>query len=411
MPLLTQNAVDVVGISKRFRFPSAGREATLKDLAVRRVHRAGRYSIVNALDDVTFSVGRGETLGVVGENGSGKTTLLRILAGVTKPDRGEVRMRGTTAPLLGLGAGFNPFLSGRENALIELLTLGLSRSEAKRQLPEVVEFSELEEFIDAPVRTYSSGMAMRLAFAAAIRVDPEILLIDEVLSVGDERFAAKCTAWLDSFRRRGKTTIMVTHDSAAVVSQCDTALWLEQGRAVAFGKPLEVVRAYLSAKSGRPVAETLGLAQPGPEALAAMAAAYRERIANLLPKLRLPLIGFVRQVGSTKGAYEDGWTDGLLEFTVEPLRDVRGLRVRSTVPAGMPEGNTMELAIDGVPVETAPVSGGAEVVMQCDVALERGKAATIRVVSSATVNHSALGFSDDLRDFGVRVDEIVFDHD
>ncbi len=201
MPSLGENAVDAVGISKRFRFRSTAKQATLKDLVVRRVRHDGRFGIVDALDDVTFSLPRGQTLGVIGENGSGKTTLLRILCGITKPDRGEVRVRGNLSPLLALGTGFNPYLTGRENAMIELLTLGLDRREAKRQLDDVIEFSELGEFIDAPMRTYSTGMAMRLAFAAAIRVDPDILLVDEALSVGDERFAAKCAVWLDEFQK------------------------------------------------------------------------------------------------------------------------------------------------------------------------------------------------------------------
>jgi ABC-type polysaccharide/polyol phosphate transport system ATPase subunit len=408
--LPSYNAADVAGISKRFRFRSAARPATLKDLVVRRVHSEGRYGVVEALRDVTFSLSSGRTLGIIGENGSGKTTLLRILSGVTKPDQGEVRLRGSIAPLLELGAGFNPYLTGRENAMIELLTLGMSRSDAKRQLENVIEFSELEEFIDAPIRTYSSGMVMRLAFAAAIRVDPDILLIDEVLSVGDERFAAKCQAWLDDFKRRGKTTILVTHDTSAVAYQCDVGLWLDNGRVAAFGERMGVIRAYTSAKSGKPVAETLA---PEPfdsiEYATAMADGYRARIAGLLPLLRLPLVGYVRQTGKIKGGYEDGWTDGALEFSIEPLRDVCGWTVRATSPAGMPDGNTVSISVDGIPLASAAIPSG-ETVLRCEGRIARGKSATVRITSSATVNHHDLGISDDVRDVGVRIDEIEFEH-
>jgi ABC-type polysaccharide/polyol phosphate transport system ATPase subunit len=403
------NAVQAVGVSKRFRFPTAARESTLKDLVVRRVRREGRFAVVDALADVTFSVSAGTTLGVIGENGSGKTTLLRILSGITRPDSGEVSVRGSIAPLLALGAGFNGSLTGRENAMIELLSLGLGRAEAKREMEAVIDFSELAEFIDAPVRTYSTGMAMRLAFAAAIRVDPEILLIDEVLSVGDERFAAKCTAWLDAHKARGKTTIMVTHSTAMVPAYCDVALWLDGGRVTAFGDPVEVVRSYVQAKSGKPVAETL--ADPNVatvEAAAAIAETYRARIAGLLPLLRLPLIGYVRQSGPIKGAYEDGWTDGALAFELEPLRDVASWTVRATIPAGMPADATVSVEIDGSVVAIGSAPAG-EILLRCDAPLVKGRVSKIRIVSSATVNHHAMGISGDLRDVGARVDEIVFD--
>ncbi|HVA32741.1 MAG TPA: ATP-binding cassette domain-containing protein [Candidatus Baltobacteraceae bacterium] len=407
--LSSDNAVDVAGVSKRFRFPSVSKQATLKDLVVRRVRHEGRFNVVDALQDVTFSVRRGQTLGVIGENGSGKTTLLRILCGITRADRGEARLRGTVAPLLALGTGFNPYLTGRENALIELLTLGMGRREARRQLDDVIAFSELGEFVDAPMRTYSTGMTMRLAFAAATRIDPDILLIDEVLAVGDERFAAKCAAWLDDFRSRGKTTLLVTHNSHAVAAQCDVALWLDNGRVAAFGGAVDVVRAYTQAKSGKPVAETIAPAAQTLESAKELANTYRERLAGLLPLLRVPLIGYVRQEGTIKGGYEDGWTDGALEFAVVPLRDVRHWAIRATVPAGMTAETTVDVHVDGTPVATAPAAS-TELVLHCDVPLAAGAKVTIRVLSSSTVNHHALGISGDLRDVGPRVDEIVFEH-
>ncbi len=304
----THIMVEAIGISKSFRFAASGRPSTLKDLVLQRVRFDGHYGIVDALQDVNFSLKRGQSLGVIGENGSGKTTLLRILAGITQPDSGAVRIGGTVAPLLSVGAGFNPYLSGRENALIELLTLGMTRTEAQAQIDDVVAFSELAEFIDAPLRSYSAGMTMRLAFAAAIRVDPDVLLIDEVFAVGDERFAAKCTAWLADFKARGKTTILVTHDSHAVAAQCDIALWLDKGHVAAFGERMDVIRAYARATSGKPVADAVAPRAASLESATAMADTYRARIAGLLPLLRLPLIGYVRQTGKNQG-----WIRGRLD--------------------------------------------------------------------------------------------------
>jgi ABC-type polysaccharide/polyol phosphate transport system ATPase subunit len=371
-------AVEVAGVSKRYRFPAVARYATLKELVVRRVRVEGRYGIVDALDDVTFAVRRGQTLGIVGQNGSGKTTLLRVLCGISRPDRGQVRLRGSVAPLLALGSGFNPYLTGRENAVIELLTLGLDRREARRRLDDVIAFSELGEFIDAPMRTYSNGMQMRLAFAAATCVDPDILVVDEVLAVGDERFSAKCAAWFDQFKRRGRTVILVTHSLSTVTAQCDAALWLDNGRVAAFGEPAAVIHAYVAAKAG--------------------------------PMTSLPLVGDVRQEGTVRGGFADGWTNGALEFAVAPLRDVRAWSVRATIPAGMPSDATVAIELDGRPVASAPASLAA-IVVRCNAPIPKGRSASVRIASSATVNHHALGIGDDQRDLGPRIDEIVFEHE
>lgn len=385
---LPDHAVDAVGVCKRFKFRARSGQATLKDLLVRKDHASRGRRFVQALDDVTFSVPRGCTLGVIGENGSGKTTLLRVLAGITRPDRGEVRVRGNVAPMLALGTGFNPQLTGRENAMIELLMLGLTRSEALRQIGEVIEFAELGDFIDAPMRTYSSGMAMRLGFAAAIRVDPEILLVDEVLSVGDERFAVKCAAWLDDFKRRGKTTVIVTHNTGLVASQCDLALWLHKGHAAAFGTPTGVVHSYLQASSE---------------------VAYQVGMPGLLPLVRLPLIGEVRQQGEVSGAFDDGWTNGALEFVFEPLRDVRGWTIRATIPTGMPTDATLSAEVDGAVLSSAITTPGV-LTLRCEKHVPKGRAARVRIFSSSTVNHRAMGISSDVRDLGPRIDEIVFEH-
>jgi hypothetical protein len=247
-------------------------------------------------------------------------------------------------------------------------------------------------------------MAMRLAFAAAARIDPEVLLIDEVLTVGDERFAAKCAAWLDDFKNRGKTTILVSHSAAVVADRCDRVLWLSDGRVAAFGDPAAVIRAYTLKTRGAPVAEMLPRVQHGE---AALAEAYRSRIARMLPLLRLPLVGYVRQSG-VKGAYEDDWTDGALEFTFEALREVRGWTARATVPEGMPHGATIAMEVDGTVVSSADARPGA-IALRCEIPIAAGGSARVRILSSATVNHGEMGISGDLRDIGARVDEITFD--
>jgi ABC-type polysaccharide/polyol phosphate transport system ATPase subunit len=203
-----------------------------------------------ALDGVSFDVPRGCTFGVIGENGSGKSTLLKLLAGITKPTRGTLDVSGRLSALIELGAGFHPEISGRENVAINGIMLGLSRREVQERFDDIVAFAELEKFIDAPVKTYSSGMYMRLGFAVAIHVDPDVLLIDEVLAVGDEGFTRKCLDKIGEFRRRGKTIVLVTHSLGLVEKMCDEALWLRQGRVAGAGDPKRVVDAYLTYVAG-----------------------------------------------------------------------------------------------------------------------------------------------------------------
>ncbi len=203
-----------------------------------------------ALDQVSFEVPRGSTFGVIGENGSGKSTLLKLLAGITKPTSGLVRVNGRISALIELGAGFHPEISGRENVTINGIMLGLSRREIEARFDEIVAFAELERFIDAPVKTYSSGMYMRLGFAVAIHVDPEVLLIDEVLAVGDEAFTRKCLDKIGEFRRRGKTIVLVTHSLGLVEKICDDVLWLRKGQTADRGDPKRIVDAYLTHVAG-----------------------------------------------------------------------------------------------------------------------------------------------------------------
>ena len=238
------DAIQVTSVSKRFQFPAIHRHATLKDFALRALRSEGGNKIVDALNDVTFSVEHGSMLGVIGRNGSGKTTLMRILAGILTPDHGTVKIEGSLAPLLALGIGFHPDLTGREGARIELLSLGFSRSEVSGLMDEIIAFSEIGEFVDAPVRTYSIGMVMRLAFSVAICVNPDVLLLDEVLAVGDEKFAQKCLGCISDFRKQGKTIVLVTHNAEVVETWCDLALWLDNGTVRAFGDPATVVAGY-----------------------------------------------------------------------------------------------------------------------------------------------------------------------
>ncbi len=194
--------------------------------------------------DLSFEVSSGEMVGIVGRNGSGKSTLLKLLAGIVRPTRGSVEVRGRLAALLELGAGFHPEISGRENILINGLLLGLSRREISQRFGQIVRFAELEEFLDAPVKTYSSGMAVRLGFSIAAHSDPDVLLVDEVLAVGDEAFSHRCLEKFAEFERAGKTILVVSHDLALVSERCRRAIWLDHGRLEADGPARETVALY-----------------------------------------------------------------------------------------------------------------------------------------------------------------------
>src|SRR5918999_827813 len=242
------NAIELSNVSKIYRRYSRRRQfATLKSalLSGSLIRDLRPDETFPALTDVSFTLPAGRTLGVIGRNGSGKSTLLKLVAGITKPTQGEVRVRGRISALIELGAGFHPEISGRENVFINGIMLGLSKREIARRFDEIVEFAELQDFIDAPVKTYSSGMYMRLGFAVAIHVDPEVLLVDEVLAVGDEAFMHKCLDKFAEFRRRGRTVLLVTHSLDMVRRLCDGALWLDSGVARLQGDPKRVVDAYL----------------------------------------------------------------------------------------------------------------------------------------------------------------------
>lgn len=198
-----------------------------------------------ALRDVSFEIVAGETFGIIGPNGAGKSTVLKLMARILEPTSGEVTVRGRISPLLELGAGFHPELTGRENVYLNAALFGVSQAEAQDRYDEIVEFSELKDFIDAPLKHYSSGMYMRLGFAVAANIIPDILLVDEVLAVGDEAFQRKCLRKIEEFRREGRTIVFVSHDLDTVRRICRRTLWLDQATVQAVGPTDDVVNAYL----------------------------------------------------------------------------------------------------------------------------------------------------------------------
>jgi ABC-type polysaccharide/polyol phosphate transport system ATPase subunit len=240
-------AIELVNVSKVYRRYGGRQFATLKSALLQRsiLRTLKPRETFSALRDVSFTVPKGSTYGVIGPNGSGKSTALKLVAGITKPTTGTVRVQGRISALIELGAGFHPEISGRENVFINGIMLGLTKRQIHERFDEIVEFAELTDFIDAPVKTYSSGMYMRLGFAVAIHVDPDVLLVDEVLAVGDEGFTHKCLDKFAEFRRRGKTILLVTHALSLVERFCDEALWLDAGVARSHGDPKRVVSEYL----------------------------------------------------------------------------------------------------------------------------------------------------------------------
>ena len=232
-------------VSLQFRVPSEGKISTLKEWLIRRASSpVGRHNVVRALDGVSFSGKRGEAVGVIGRNGAGKSTLLRIAAGILQPSAGSAIIRGRIAPVIELGIGFEQELTGRENIVFNGALLGRSQQEMHRRMNEIVDFAELDAFIDQPIRTYSTGMVARLAFAVATTVDAQVLLLDEVLSVGDEQFKRKCHDRMTAFRERGITILFVSHDLGAVESLCDRAIWLVGGEPRATGPAPDVIGEY-----------------------------------------------------------------------------------------------------------------------------------------------------------------------
>src|SRR3954453_6149564 len=240
--------IRVQGVTQRFRLIQE-RPDTLRELFAKFFRHQTHYHDFDAVQNVSFDVQQGEMVGIVGRNGSGKSTLLKIIAGVYQPTAGQVEVNGSIAPLIELGAGFHAELTGRENVLMNGLLMGFSKRQMQEREASILEFAGIGDFIDAPVKQYSSGMYMRLAFAVATEVDPDILVVDEILAVGDEPFQRKCFERIERFRRSGKTILFVTHSMQQVVEHCDRAIYLDGGKVAADGKPERVVDLYFAANA------------------------------------------------------------------------------------------------------------------------------------------------------------------
>jgi lipopolysaccharide transport system ATP-binding protein len=235
---LMDPAVRAVELSKSYRLYSNPRDRFLE------IFGRPRHTVFPALEGVSFEVGRGETVGLIGQNGAGKSTLLKLLCGVSQPTSGVLETDGSIASILELGMGFHPEFSGRDNAALNAAILGLSPSEIRRALPRIMEFSELGRFLDQPVKTYSSGMYMRLAFSVAVNVEPDILIIDEALAVGDGHFQKKCVDKIREFQQRGRTIVFCSHSLYYISTLCSRTIWLDQGSVRRIGPSVDVIHDY-----------------------------------------------------------------------------------------------------------------------------------------------------------------------
>jgi lipopolysaccharide transport system ATP-binding protein len=245
---VTDPAVRVVGVSKKFTLHTEKRNSVKERLVRGRARTDGDFW---ALSDVSFDVPRGTTFGLIGHNGSGKSTMLKLLAGVHRPTSGSVITDGRVSALLELGAGFHGELTGRENVHLNGSILGLSRRQIDQSMEKIIDFADIGEFIDAPVKVYSSGMYVRLGFSIAVTVDPEILIVDEIIAVGDEEFQRKCFDYMFELRKRGTTIVLVTHSMGLVQDMCDKAVWLDHGRVQRIGDSREVVQGYLDSVNSK----------------------------------------------------------------------------------------------------------------------------------------------------------------
>jgi homopolymeric O-antigen transport system ATP-binding protein len=242
-PVTGEAVLRLENVSVRYRAPQE-RVGTLKEYAIRRLQQRVVFTDFYALDGVNLEINRGETFGIIGRNGAGKSTLLKVVSRVLVPTQGRVWIEGRVSPLLELGAGFHPELTGRENVFLNGTLLGHARREIQTRMDGILEFAELGGFIEAPLRTYSSGMVARLGFAVATAWQPEILILDEVLAVGDEAFRRKCETRMEAFRSTGTTTLLVTHDMNSVVSLCSRAALLEHGKVISAGAVSDVIKDY-----------------------------------------------------------------------------------------------------------------------------------------------------------------------
>jgi len=323
-------AVSIEGLVKEYRLgQSAQLHGTLAE-AVGNVLRPRRtHETIRALDGVSFEVRRGEVLGVIGRNGAGKTTLLKLLSRITRPTAGVARVWGTLGSLLEVGTGFHPDLTGRENVYLNGAILGMKRREIEARFDEIVAFAEIERFLDTPVKRYSSGMYLRLAFAVAAHLEPEILVVDEVLAVGDAEFQRKCLGKMSEVSGAGRTVLLVTHNMAAITTLATSCLWLDGGQIIQSGRPDEVVASYLSS----------GLAAGRTGYADLSSAALRQGVPKRTQgELRFDWVRLVDGEGATTGVF----------FEDEPLRIELGLSTR--VPADRVELLLKVQTVEGTPV-------------------------------------------------------------
>ena len=240
---MSENSISVKNVSKNFRLYHEKR-TTLYESITGSINRKPHYEILQVLDNVSFNVKKGESFGIVGRNGSGKTTLLRILSHIYQPDDGSVETNGTVVPVLALGLGFHPELTAITNIYQSSILLGITKNQIAERIDKIIKFADLEKFADTKLKNFSSGMAMRLAFATAVQVDPAVLLLDEVIAVGDLNFQKKCLDVMLDFKKRGKSIVLVSHNPSDVKQLCDRAMFLKDGSIDIIGKPAQVLDSY-----------------------------------------------------------------------------------------------------------------------------------------------------------------------
>ena len=240
---MSENSINVKNVSKKFRLYHEKR-TTLFESITGSINRKPHYETLQVLNDISFNVKKGESFGIVGRNGSGKTTLLRILSNIYQPDSGSVETNGIVVPVLALGLGFHPDLTAITNIYQSSILLGISKKQIKEKIDDIIKFAELEKFADTKLKNFSSGMQMRLAFATAVQVDPAVLLLDEVIAVGDINFQKKCLDVMLDFKKRGKSIVLVSHNSGDIEQLCDRAMFLKDGHIEILGKPDKVLDSY-----------------------------------------------------------------------------------------------------------------------------------------------------------------------
>ncbi len=240
---MSEYSIKGKNISKKFRLYHEKR-TTIYESIIGSINRKPHYEILQVLDDISFEVKKGESFGIVGRNGSGKTTLLRILSHIYQPDSGSVETTGVVVPVLALGLGFHPELTAITNIYQSSILLGISKKQVAERIDDIIKFAELEKFADTKLKNFSSGMQMRLAFATAVQVDPSVLLLDEVIAVGDLNFQKKCLDVMMDFKKRGKSIVLVSHSPGDIKQLCDRAMFLKDGQIDSIGEPTEVLNSY-----------------------------------------------------------------------------------------------------------------------------------------------------------------------